>query len=75
MQQIQDLVANLSSSNSGDTPPAYKANAISSDTIQLEILKLLKDLRSNIKRSSQEPKPDPKPGPNLKTLDDATKKH
>ena len=79
-QSILSLAATSSSSNSDETPPAYAANSISSNIVQLEILKLLKELRADIKSSNHQPKPDLKPslnlrrGPNLKTPDYVTKK-
>ena len=74
IQSIPGLVAASSSSDSEDSPPQHIANSISTDNVQLEILKLLKELKTDIKRGNGQPKRKPKPGPYLKTPDDATKK-
>ena len=73
MQSIPGL-AETSSSSDSETSLSHTANYTSSDTVQLEILKLLKELRADIKRESKQSKRDPKPGSNPKTPDDATKK-
>jgi hypothetical protein len=73
IQSIPGLVAASSSSDSEDSPPQHTANSISIDNVQLEILKLLKELKTDIKRGNGQPKHKPKPGPYLKTPDDATK--
>ena len=75
MQSTLGLLAALSSSYSENTPPLHAANSISSDAAQIEILKLLKELKANVKRGSQQRKRDAKPGSNLKTPHNAIKKH
>ena len=79
IQALPGLTPASSSSDSEDTPSIHAANSVSTDATQLEILRLLKELKTEIKRSNDQakrmPSSDRQPkGPYPKTPDDCTRK-
>ena len=72
-QSITSLASASTSSDSEDSPQDQQANSITPQDTQLEILKLLHDLKVELKHSnSQAPKREPKKGPFQKTPDNQT---
>jgi len=71
------LIDTSSSSDSESSPlsqpPTQVANSVSADNMQLEILKLLKELKSDLKYTNRRSRHTPNSGPYTKTPDDQTK--
>lgn len=72
IQSIPSLAETSSSSDSDDTPPSQIANSVITQNTQLEILKLLQDIRQDMIKGNQQQKREPRKGPFKKTPDDQT---
>jgi len=78
IQVLPGLTPALSFSDSEDYSSQYTANSVSTDSTQLEIIKLLKELKSEMKRSNDQAKRTPPSDhtpkrPYLKTPDNCIK--
>lgn len=72
IQAMPSLTDASSSSDSEDPPASQVANSITTNT-QLEILKLLQEIKLQMQNSNQAPKRKPRKGPFHKVPDDQTK--
>ena len=68
IQSIPSLAETSSSSDSDDTPPSQIANSVITQNTQLEILKLLQDIRQDMIKGNQQQKREPRKGPFKKLL-------
>ena len=71
LQQIPGLSETSSSSEESQEEHAQTSNSVVTDNVQLEILKLLREIQVNLKPNKREPTRPTRPGRYRKTPDDA----